>query len=59
MSRTRSWEERGAARGLLLGFDGLSLGGATLALASVVVLASLLPAWRTSRADPALVLRQE
>jgi predicted permease len=39
--------------------DGLSLGSAALALAAVVVLASLLPAWRSSRADPAVVLRQE
>jgi ABC-type antimicrobial peptide transport system permease subunit len=39
--------------------DALSLGAAILALGGVLVLASLLPAWRASRADPAVVLRQE
>jgi hypothetical protein len=36
-----------------------SLGAAILSLGCVLVLASLLPAWRASRADPAIVLRQE
>ena len=39
--------------------DAASLAGAALALGIVVVVASLLPAWRASRADPAVVLRQE
>lgn len=38
--------------------DPLSLAGATLALLAVGVAAALLPAWRASRTDPAVVLRQ-
>jgi MacB-like periplasmic core domain len=40
-------------------FDGLSLAGSMLALGGVIVLASLLPAWRAARTGPAAVLRQE
>jgi hypothetical protein len=39
--------------------DALGLGIAIHALGSVIVLASLLPAWRASRADPPVVLRLE
>ncbi len=39
--------------------DASSLAAAILALGGVIVVASLLPAWRAARADPAAVLRQE
>ncbi|MFP2934429.1 ABC transporter permease, partial [Pyxidicoccus sp. 3LG] len=38
--------------------DPLSLAGATLALLAVGVAAALLPAWRASRLDPAVVFRE-
>lgn len=38
--------------------DPLSLAGAILALLAVGIAAALLPAWRASRMDPAVVLRQ-
>ena len=39
--------------------DALSFGGAALALATVALLACLVPAIRASRIDPAIALRNE
>jgi ABC-type antimicrobial peptide transport system permease subunit len=46
----------------LFGFhtkDPLAIGGAALALTSVVLAAGIWPAWRGSRLDPMISLRQE
>jgi putative ABC transport system permease protein len=40
-------------------FDAASLAAAVIALATVTAVASLLPAWQASRAEPAAVLRDE
>ena len=54
------WGSRAVAS-LLYGVapqDGLTFIGAAVVLAAVSAMAGWLPAWRASRADPAIVLRQ-
>ncbi|MNC90404.1 hypothetical protein D3C83_64980 [compost metagenome] len=56
------WALRRTVESQLFGvsaFDGPTLAIASAALAVVALAAATLPAWRTSRLDPAMVLRGE